>query len=57
MSIHIEFEDGSNPYVRYNMSYNEFTEELEKWQVNFELKLESIFGTIYSYIAKEKTHA
>ena len=57
MSIHIEFEGGSNPYVRYNMSYNEFTEELEKWQVNYELKLESIFGTIYSYIAKEKIHA
>ena len=57
MSIHIEFEDGSNPYVRYNMSYNEFTEELEKWQVYFELKLESIFGTIYSYIAKEKMNA
>lgn len=57
MSIHIQFRDGSNPYVRYNMSYNEFTDELEKWQVNYELELDSVFGTVYSYFAKEKNHA
>jgi len=55
MSIHIQFENGSNPYVRYNMTDNEFTEELEKWQKNYNLILTSMFGTIYSYIAKEKT--
>lgn len=57
MSIHIEFEDGSNPYVRYNMTDNEFTEELEKWQKLYKLTLKSMFGTIYSYIAKEKENA
>lgn len=54
MSIHIQFENGSNPYVRYNMSDNEFTEEIMKWQKNYVLVLTSMFGTIYSYIAKEK---
>lgn len=54
MSIHILFKNGSNPYVRYNMSDNEFTEELEKWQKNYNLTLNSMFGTIYTYIAEEK---
>ena len=57
MSIHILFEDGSNPYVRYNMTTDEFTEELEKWQVNYEMLPVSVFGMIYSYLAKEKTNA
>jgi len=54
MSIHIQFENGSNPYVRYNMTDNEFTEELEKWQKNYILTLDSVFGMIYLYTAKEK---
>ncbi len=57
MSIHILFKNGSNPYVRYNMSDNEFTEELEKWQKNYNLTLNSMFGTIYTYVAEEKTNA
>ena len=56
MSIHIVFENGSNPYVRYNMNDNEFTEELEKWSENYILTPISVFGTIYSYSAKEKTN-
>lgn len=57
MSIHIVFENGSNPYVRYNMTTDEFTEELEKWQANYEMLPVSVFGMIYSYLAKEKTNA
>ena len=57
MSIHILFENGSNPYVRFNMDSNEFTEELEKWQKNYTLKLNSVFGMIYTYTAKEKINA
>lgn len=56
MSIHIEFANGSNPYVRYNMTDNEFTEELEKWSKNYVLTPTSVFGNIYSYLAKEKTN-
>lgn len=56
MSIHIEFENGSNPYVRFNMTSNEFTEELEKWQVNYDMQPTWVFGMIYSYFAKEKMH-
>lgn len=54
MSIHIRFSNGGNPYVRYNMTDDEFTEELEKWQKNYTLTLTSMFGMIYSYIAEEK---
>ena len=57
MTIHILFENGSNPYAKFNMTDNEFTEELEKWQKNYILTPESIFGTIYTYKAKEKKNA
>lgn len=57
MSIHIRFANGGNPYVRYNMTTNEFTDELEKWQENYILTPESVFGSIYTYYAKEKTNA
>lgn len=55
MSIHILFANGSNPYVRYNMTTNEFTEELEKWQKTFNMIPTSVFGNIYTYYAKEIT--
>lgn len=57
MSIHIMFENGSNPYCRFNMTDNEFTEELEKWSENYVLTPKSSFGTIYTYTAKEKENA
>ena len=57
MTIHIEFVNGSNPYVRYNMTDDEFTEELEKWQKNYDMTLLSVFGMIYCYRAKEKKNA
>lgn len=56
MTIHILFDDGSNPYVRFNMTDNEFTEELEKWNKNYIMTPTSVFGMIYTYTAKEKTH-
>lgn len=54
MSIHILFADGSNPYVRYNMSLNEFADELEKWQTSYNLQPVSVFGMIYNYKAYKK---
>ena len=57
MSIHILFSNGSNPYVRYNMTDNEFTEELERWSENYILSPISVFGTMYTYKAKEKNNA
>ena len=56
MSIHIQFTNGSNPYVRYNMTLNEFTEELEKWQKNYTLNFKGNNGLIYLYTATEKNN-
>lgn len=57
MSIYIQFENGLSPYTRSNMTDNEFTEELELWQEKYTMTPVSVFGTVYSYIAKEKENA
>lgn len=48
LSICIEFADGSNPYLRYNMTPSEFFKELKKWQKNYDLEeLRCISNIIY----------
>ena len=54
-SIHIEFENGSNPYVRCNMNSAEYKEEFKKWSEEYDLSKLHTIGTIIYYIAKEKT--
>ena len=55
MSIHIIFEDGSNPYLSYNLSVSEFIAELEKWQKLFYLEFHKFIGnSIIEFIATEK---
>ena len=34
-TLNLNFEDGSNPWVRFNMTAKEFGEELIKWSKNF----------------------
>lgn len=34
-SLHIMFENGSNPWVRFRMTAKELGEELVKWSENF----------------------
>lgn len=41
-TMHIEFADGSNPYLKNNMSRRTYIEELKKWQKNYILKTQSI---------------
>ena len=54
-SIHIEFENGSNPYVRYNMNSAEYKKEFRKWSEEYDLSKLYMIGTIIYYSAKEKT--
>lgn len=56
MSIHITFTDGSNPYVRFNMSAAEFRKELRSWRRNFKLD-GFINGGIYYVVAEPKVPA
>lgn len=54
-SISITFADGSNPYLKYNMTEKEFNQELKKWEKNYKMVLDTIaFKTIYCYTATEK---
>lgn len=53
-SIHIEFADGSNPYVRYNMSIHDFFEEVNKWKKNYDLEELRCISNIIYYKATEK---
>lgn len=55
MSIHILFDDGSNPYIRYNMTPGEFAKELLEWSKLYDLKfIDTIMGTIFQFEAKQK---
>lgn len=53
-SMHIAFADGSNPWVRFNMTRAEYGFEVNRWAKNFELQhLREAFG-IHYFLAKDK---
>ena len=55
MSIHIIIADGSNPYLRYNMSPEEFAREVLKWAETFDLAFDKVVGgSIVQMIATGK---
>lgn len=55
MSIHILFADGSNPYLRYNMTPVEFAEEVLKWSKDYDLVFDKTYGIgVVQIMAKEK---
>lgn len=53
-SIHIEFADGSNPYLHCNMTPHEFFKEIKKWQKNYDLQELRCANSIIYYKATEK---
>lgn len=54
MSIHLIFANGSNPYVKFNMTEKEFEEEINAWCKNHILKLDYIEDDIYNYKVFDK---
>lgn len=54
MSIHLIFTNGSNPYVKFNMTEKEFKKEINAWSKNYILKLDYIKDNIYSYKVFDK---
>ena len=55
MSIFIEFTNGSNPFVRYNMDPKQFARELLKWCTLYTLTYAETFGhDIIRFIASER---
>ena len=43
MWLHITFEDGSNPYVKYGMrTENGLKKELKRWEKNYELTVQRV---------------
>ena len=55
MSIHILFDNGSNPFVRYNLTPAEFAKEVLKWDRNYILQYEGATGeTILHFKAFER---
>ena len=58
MSIHIIFTDGSNPYIRYNMTPEDFAREVLKWCKFFDLEYIGTTGdTILQFKATDKASA
>lgn len=54
MSIHILFANGSNPYLRYNMSPADFARELLQWAANYELEFIKATDSILHFRATER---
>lgn len=55
MSIHIIFADGSNPYIRYNLTPAEFAEEVLKWCKGFDMDYSGTTdGSILHFTATDK---
>ena len=58
-SFHIQFNDGSNPYLHFPTTYKRHYDALCKWKRNFCLtridRVRSAYGSITEYyIAKER---
>lgn len=59
-SIHLVFADGSNPFVRYNITKDQLQEERSKWEKEYDLRLDKFCkgvacdGGIYFYTATKK---
>ena len=46
MSLHITFENGSNPYIRYRLTPKQYEKELSKWGKNYVLKFGGMIGDL-----------
>ena len=56
MGIHIEFADGSNPYIKFNMEPEEFAKEILRWSKHFRLTYIRTIAqtTVFRFMAEEK---
>lgn len=57
MTIHLLFADGSNPYIKYNMTPAEFAREVLKWSKEFDLEFIKATDTIIHMRATGKQNA
>jgi len=53
-SMHIIFADGSNPWVRFNMTREEYGFEINRWSRNYELKHVHETHGIHYFMATQK---
>ena len=61
MFLHIVFEDGSNPYVKYGTD-KELKKEIKRWEKNFDLDIGNVLDMKsevigYRIIAEDKRKA
>lgn len=52
--LHIEFTDGSNPYLKYTKNRNEIDREIKKWSKEFTISIDEDTGNKVSAIATPK---
>lgn len=57
MSIHLLFADGSNPYIKYNLTPAEFAREVLEWSKEFDLEFIKATDTIIHMRATVKQNA
>ena len=57
MTIHLLFADGSNPYIKYNLTPAEFAREVLEWSKEFDLEFIKATDTIIHMRATGKQNA
>ena len=57
MSLHLLFADGSNPYIKYNLTPAEFAREVLEWSKEFDLEFIKATDTIIHMRATGKQNA
>ena len=53
-SMHITFADGSNPWVKFNMTKAEYGSEVNRWTKKYDLQHLSESCGVHYYLAKQK---
>ena len=52
MNFYLEFENGSNPYIHYGLTPEEFAKQIQIWSEAFELRFCRVFeGNILMFRA------
>lgn len=56
MFIHVQFEDGSNPWVRFGLrTAREINQTVKEWESSYDMELIQITDAGMYYLAKAKT--
>lgn len=55
-SLHLSFKDGSNPFVRYHMTRQQYSRELIRWKRDYIVTIDKIEnGLVFATAERKET--